>query len=186
MNNKVLLMLMSTVTIGAIKAATIVSHSDETLTINQGGGFAFSELYDGVLQTTGNGIVSGTGSITFNLDQFYSLTTFNLYNDVNANDGSGINEFTLTFLNNGITVGVFSGTAPGGFNNNPDVFNFSPTSAVNAVNLNVISNHVGFASTAPNGTQVREISFVGTAVPEPSSAILLGVGGFGLLMRRKR
>ena len=44
------------------------------------------------------------------------------------------------------------------------------------------------ANTLGNGTQestlIREIDI--TVVPEPSSAALLGLGGLGLLLRRRR
>jgi hypothetical protein len=42
------------------------------------------------------------------------------------------------------------------------------------------------AWTLDNGASTDTISFVAAAVPEPSSSLLIGLGAFGLLARRKR
>ncbi len=54
-------------------------------------------------------------------------------------------------------------------------------------NITTIDNGsaVQFVSN-PDGTQVRQITFAETAVPEPSSTALLGLGGLALILRRRK
>jgi len=54
-------------------------------------------------------------------------------------------------------------------------------------NITTIDNNgaVQFVSN-PDGTQVNRITFEKTAVPEPSSTALLGLGGLTLILRRRK
>lgn len=47
-------------------------------------------------------------------------------------------------------------------------------------------NDTNNAATGTNVLSLREVEIYGTAVPEPSSLALLGLGGFALILRRKK
>ncbi len=127
-----------------------------------------------------------TGSpeiFTYTLNQPYDITRFLLWNDRGFPD-SGIRNFDLIFRDPGNTViGTFNGNAVPfqGSAPAPEVFSVGLQSNVLTVQLRVNNtlNPVG------SNTQMREIAFDGTPVPEPASLGLMGAGAMLLLKRRK-
>lgn len=149
----------------------------------------------GAANCTIDGVISGAGgtfvewdatglpeTFTYTLNQPYDITRFLLWNDRGVLD-SGIGNFDLFFKDpGGSTVGTFNGTAVPFQGSNPlaEVFNVGLQSNVKTVEMRVNTT----LNPAGTNTQLREIAFDGTPVPEPASAALIGLGSLMLMKRR--
>lgn len=128
---------------------------------------------------------SATIIFDLTLDNTYNITDLYTwgyhFGSLNGNDISaltidyGVGNFTDGTLN----VNVALATNPG------DAVQTSlGTITANQLRLTVTDNHFG-AATGGDRVSAAEFRFVGDVVPEPSSALLLGLGGLGLLRRRR-
>ena len=140
---------------------------------------------------TANGVgISGSGAdgIVFDLPA-QTPTTFN-YTFATASDIStfsinvfsggavdnGVRDFTLNLTDGTTTLASLSDTAA--LNGVEQVFSVS---ALGVTNAQLIVNSSYAAQTHAEFSEIRF-----NAVPEPSSALLFGLGGLGFLARRKR
>jgi hypothetical protein len=134
---------------------------------------------------------SGGATVVFelSLDQVYGLTdlVFWGYHFGGANSNEG-REFRLEFsTDSGGSFGspvVVSQTLGSHAVANAATLGLGGTYDADFVRLTVLDNHFG---TAPGGDRVGlgELRFVGEAVPEPTAALLGGIGLIGLLRRRR-
>lgn len=129
------------------------------------------------------GATGGTETFFYTLNQPYDISWFLLWNDRGFPD-SGIRNFDLIFRDPGNSVvGTYNGTAVPfqGSNPVPEAFNVGLQSNVLTVELRVNNT----LNPPGSNTQMREIAFDGTPVPEPASLGLMGLGTLILLKRRK-
>ena len=142
------------------------------------------------------GWADGTAAqITFNLGGTFDLNSVTV-NGV-AVDGfaknlpSGIT--VLGSTDNGATFNALTvGTAASFTEITDGAFTFTNGAAATetytgaAALTNVRVTLAGAIGTGHNGFLIDEVSFDGTAVPEPSSTALLGLGGLALILRRRK
>ena len=128
-------------------------------------------------------------TLTFSFDQAYDVDSFTIFNNGGSNlvDPQGFRDITLEFLNS--TGALVSSVDINDISQNGisgEQFALAGLSGITGVRLVSLDSH--FSNVASADFVAREISFGGTTtvVPEPSSALLLGLGAFGLFGRRKR
>lgn len=170
-----------------LKNAGHTSHLDTESTVANGASYATTS----VTSPTNRFPVT----ITLDFTQAVDLSKFYLWNHSNNNNNTsqnnGVRDFSLTFFDGasggGNQIGsVFNGVAaaaPSTTNTNyaAQVFDFGSTHAdVRSIRFLITSKQ----SLATDGfVAVREIGF--EAIPEPSSALLGGLGLLALLRRRR-
>ena len=183
MKNTIIALATSAIALGSASAQTIVSGSGPAALSPS---FDISNVFDGVAGTGYSSQVGvSTGTFTFSFDRAYSFTQFSLNSDVGTLANEGPENFTLNFLSGGSVVNSFSGTAINDATSDPaQVFNFSATGFADSVEFVVLSSFPNSGGTAGD-IQFNEVSFSGT-IPEPSSALLLGLSALGFIGRRKR
>jgi len=122
-------------------------------------------------------------TIRFDLGSSYNdLAEFYLWNE----ESNGVRDFSLSFFDAGLnalgqtgsyTAILNTSTSAAGYT--AQAFNFAAVDAVRYVDLNVASSH------RSNGTlAIGEVGF--GQVPEPSSALLMGIAALGAFARRRR
>lgn len=135
-------------------------------------------------------VTNGTGNITYDLGAIYSLDSFQVwnFNEVNLGPARSVRDVVVTYgetLALGSTLGSVTqfAAAPGTNNYAGQVFTFAPISA-RFVRIESLNNYGG------DRVGLAEIQFnsapAATVIPEPSSAVLLGIGGLALVMLRRK
>jgi hypothetical protein len=125
------------------------------------------------------------GTLDYDLGGAFDISTiyFRLVNAV-VDDRLAFNARVFVSSNNG---GEYSEVAfvEDGFENSSG--QFATTGTLSGINANSVTN-LRFAITTVGGfsASFSEIDVIGTAVPEPSGAILSVIGALGFLLRRRR
>jgi len=167
--------------------------ADQTITNNtvtvDGATFSFDLVLDGTLGDGSDGLKTNAtyDAILMNMADTGSTTKTIVFNVTNVTQTSGP---TLTLIYDGLesvetTLFTNSKELTAGGNA------YAPADAV--------SNVVSFSSIVPDGTitatgtgtvnwriESVDLQFSTAAVPEPSSAALLGLGGIALILRRRK
>jgi len=142
--------------------------------------------------TSSDFFASNPGTVVFELtfDQVYTLDTFyNWSYDFDEGSGNANNIRTVNieygigdFLGGTLNDVTFANTA----NNVASSVGIGGITA-DQLRITVTDNFFGIGSLG-GGDRVAaaEFAFVGQAVPEPSSAALLGLGGLALILRRRK
>lgn len=179
---------------GGVQATTLsVDFNNITPTANVPSNspqFPISDIADGItnegLPGGLNGFVSASfGIITLTFDQDYHLNSFLLWNDVNLVGAAseGIDTFSLSFFDAFgdpiITPAATTYTAPLEQLQAEEYLFSTSIPNVRSVELEVLTSQwVGSTR-----IEIREVAF--TAVPEPSSALLLALGMSCVAFRRR-
>lgn len=138
------------------------------------------------------------GWVLFTFDKNTSLNEMVIWNLASSEDtnayGRGMGQVTITYSTGTDSAGVlggnlFTGTlnaatwVTGGVGYQNDI-TFTEVQNVKAVKMTYTSP---YHSIQPgDAVGLSEVRFVGTVVPEPATMALLGLGGLGLLLGRKR
>jgi len=109
--------------------------------------------------------------VTFDLGAVYDLSTIQVYS--RTSNGTIASIDISTSLDDSTYSGVtgYAYTAPSG------------TIDVSAENY---ARYVRFTPISPDWAMISEVDFNGTAVPEPTTTALLGLGGLALILRRRK
>ena len=92
---------------------------------------------------------------------------------------NGVQDFTLTLLNSsGSTIASLSDSA--------SLVGTRQDFAISASNVSSARLEVTTSHGISSATELSEVAFEGELVPEPSSSMLLGLAGLGLVIRRSR
>ena len=153
-------------------------------------GFTINQIADGITSDAPpyNGFASSfaSGTITLDFTQTYNLGAFVIWNDVNV-FAEGIAHFRLDFFNAALALQGSSPEflAPQG-QLAPATYSFASESAVRRVNLVVLDSNA--SPLGINRIEIREVGFLTavSAIPEPSSAAMVGLGLFGVLVGMRR
>ena len=189
------------INVPGISSTDIVDGTGITVTSNNpGGNFANpGTLADGIFGT-GFGINSGNGGglfrIQIDLGGLFDIDSINTFSVSDGNDrrsnqtflvfGSALanptafDELSSDFES--IATVILDST-------DPAITTSGTFGASSITDIDGSFQTLLFVSEAPDGTEgtiFREIDVFGTAVPEPSSTALLGLGFLGLITRRRR
>lgn len=172
---------------GSGLSATLTEANIGTVThAGAGAGNAWTTVAGGV---GGDFFNSAPGTVVFDIvfDATYNVTDFyNWSYDFGGTNNNNTKDFTLdygvgNFASSLGTVTVARPSAGGTAVNVATVF------TADRVRITVTDNYFGEAGGAGGDrASFAEIAFRGTAVPEPSSAALLGLGGLALILRRRK
>lgn len=128
-----------------------------------------------------------TPSIDFNLGGTYTVGKAHVWNwNANNDTNWGVKSFTLIFSTDGLFDGgedsqsfTDIGQAPGTADYTGEHFTLTPVADVTHIRLQVDT------PTGGSFTGLSEVRF-SEAVPEPSTTVLLGLGGLALIFRRRK
>jgi hypothetical protein len=191
----VALVVVFFVTGGVAGASMIISGSDivastelPALSVPPVGTFSIEQIADGITSDispfNGFGSTSSSGTITLDLVSDYNLESFLLWNDINVEE-EGIKDFSLVFFDgaDALIPLNFSAefSAPLGQLAEAEFIFAEVVLGVSRVDLVVLNSHPYFG----NRIEIREVAFTGTLIPEPNTALLLGVGLVGLGIKRR-
>ena len=129
----------------------------------------------------------GTGTFNFHIDlgndgsnDHTYLITLNTIGDLQTGGGNGgpfhFMQFDVSSENIALSAGVHSFSIEGVTDNGEGAYLFAPN----------FSNTGAYAGGQMLSNSGRDLVFAVTSIPEVSSVLLLGIGGVGLLMRRRR
>lgn len=167
--------------------------TDGLTTNNAGGvGGGFSVL----IEPAEDAMMDLGHEFTLTFDQPHNIASLDLFSDFRILD-AGISNVDITYTLGGTTVASFTNLAVAehalGDPGNPAWLDpgtpIALATPVNNVDGAILTVNAVHSLTGPNmdeGYQIREISFSSVAVPEPSSAVVLGLCGLALLRRRRR
>jgi hypothetical protein len=166
---------------------------DESITVRDLGG---SEFF-GALGFNGDFTISQGDD-----DQSFGSLTYNDFAAFDITDGGSNDRFNIGFVNNevdSVLTDVFSITAVSGANSFTETFSvpassslpstvaidFSSFTGVDFTQLDSVQLAFDFATVPGSGVSLSSFS-ASSAVPEPTSILVLGVMSTGLMLRRRR
>jgi len=177
---------------GVTATANVGTASGALVQIVNGAGLTALSLSASHANGSTNNLWGGAGTsstITFNLHDSYVLTDLAVWN-FNGSNTAGVRDVQISTSTDGSNFAALVG-GPTQFaigNNNAaelaQLFSFGPVTA-SFVRFNISSNY-GFSGV----TGLSEVGFGGTlassAVPEPTTLALFGIGTAGFAARRRR
>ena len=146
----------------------------------------FASLTDGITGTTSSGRSFVTnGTLDFNLGGTFDISTiyFRLVNAV-VDDRLAFNATVFVSFDNGGNYSQVASVVDGFDNSGGE---FATTGTLSGINAGSVTNlRFTIANVGSFPASFSEIDVIGTAVPEPSGAILPVIGALGFLLRRRR
>lgn len=128
---------------------------------------------------------STTEELTFDLGGTFDVDAFHLWPYVRAESRRGLSSFDISFSSDGVNYSstiTLSGFTKGTSSGEPvQTQTFALQSGVTHIQM---TNLTTFDST--DYIAVSELRFGGPTIPEPSTAILVGLGLMGICFRRRR
>ena len=178
----------------AAHAATLLGGTDFTLTsstLQPTTNSALTAFANPSSTADGVGLASGGPGFVFDLtvtnpaifiytfNSSVDIDTFSLNSLVGGAVDNGVQNFTLTLLNSsGSTIASLSDSA--------SLVGTRQDFAISASNVSSARLEVTTSHGSSPVTELSEVAFEGELVPEPSSSMLLGLAGLGLVIRRSR
>lgn len=178
-----------------------VTSTTNNLTINvgenNGSVGTVGNLTDGLFQTTpadkSNSYAISGGDITYELDTTvntlgYDLSSIDIYTGWNDGGRSQITNVTVSYATVAAPLTFINiATANNTGGNKFQSAVITETTSPNLLATGVKSVKFTFGAQQNNGVGYKELDVVGVAtIPEPSSMVLLGLAGIGLISRRRR
>ena len=128
--------------------------------------------------------------ITYDLEGNYDLSSLKIwnYNEALTAGAEGLEVWVASSVGGSFTLisnevlAIATGSTTIDFGHFVDLSSFAAADNVRLVRFNITSNQ-GFGSDLVGLSEVR---FDGAAVPEPTTAALLGLGGLSLIRRRRK
>ena len=152
--------------------------------------------FDDIKSIAGRYVTADPFTITLDLGGTYDIATVNFWNYAERWNGTyyndrGVKDFDLEFSTDGgatfgntvsLTAAMAddTGATTGDVFFNGETFDIEDQAGVTHVKFIAQDNYGG------GYTGIAEVNFTGVAVPEPSSAALLGLGGLALILRRRK
>lgn len=170
-----------------VHSATVVGVTIESFSSERGGfNRHATKSIDGDIGTNWQTNNDATKTITFDLGAVYLIDSFFVANYSIAVDNSDVKDITFNY---GTTTGLGStlGTitfasraaAPSG-----ETINLASTISARYIQFDVDTMHFADASLTSTRAGLAEVSF--NAIPEPSSAALIGLFGLAMVVVRRR
>jgi hypothetical protein len=141
--------------------------------------------------------------IVFDLGDTYNVEGIHVWNywDVGANPNQGVDDVNVLFATTlsdtfGSAASVandFSGSVSlnfaeqtaTAFQGAGELVSLGSTKSARYVLFDIQTNH-GYGTLESSRVGIGEVRFTGTAVPEPATTALLGLGGLALILRRRK